>query len=59
MLASAGFTTADGGEQMRLAPSERRRLVELRIGADDPDDLARIEADLARLEIPVSATPAR
>jgi len=48
----AGFTTADGGEQMRLVPSERRRLVELRIGADDPDDLARIEADLARLEIP-------
>ncbi len=48
----AGFSTADGGEQMRLVTTARRRLVELRVGADDPDDLARIASSLTRLEIP-------
>ena len=48
----ASFRTADGGEQLRLVPAPRRRLVELRIGADDPDDLARIAAELARLDVP-------
>jgi catechol 2,3-dioxygenase-like lactoylglutathione lyase family enzyme len=52
-----GFATADGGEQLRLVPSARRRLVELRVGADDPDDLARIAAALARLEIPAEQDP--
>ncbi|MCC6766879.1 MAG: VOC family protein [Deltaproteobacteria bacterium] len=36
------FATVDGGEQLRLVPTPTRRLVELAIGADDPDDLARI-----------------
>jgi catechol 2,3-dioxygenase-like lactoylglutathione lyase family enzyme len=49
---AASFRTADGGEQLRLVPAPRRRLVELRIGADDPDDLARISAGLARLDVP-------
>ncbi|MDI2124747.1 VOC family protein [Yinghuangia seranimata] len=49
------FATADGGDQLRLVPGERRRLVEIRIGADDPDDIDRIAARLARLEI--AATP--
>jgi len=48
-----GFTTTDGGEQLRLVATPRRRLVELRIGADDVDDVGRIASALARLEIPV------
>ncbi|HEV2638221.1 MAG TPA: VOC family protein [Actinocrinis sp.] len=48
------LSTVDGGEQLRLVPGERRRLLELRIGADDPDDLDRVAASLARLEIPAT-----
>src|ERR1700684_4169811 len=43
------FATADGGEQLALRPAERRRLLEIAIGADDPDDLGRVEAGLRRL----------
>ncbi len=53
------FTTRDGGEQMHLVHSPRRRLVELRIGADDPDDIARIAAALRALDTPVDATADR
>jgi catechol 2,3-dioxygenase-like lactoylglutathione lyase family enzyme len=49
----ATFATADGGEQLRLAQAGRRRLLQLGIGADDPDDLDRIASNLARLDIPV------
>jgi catechol 2,3-dioxygenase-like lactoylglutathione lyase family enzyme len=45
------FATAEGGEQLVLRPAERRRLLELGIGADDTDDLDRIEAGLKRLEV--------
>lgn len=38
----ARFATADAGEQLRLVETPTRRLLELRVGADDPDDLARI-----------------
>jgi catechol 2,3-dioxygenase-like lactoylglutathione lyase family enzyme len=48
---TAGFSTVDGGEQLRLVAGQRRRLVELRIGADDQDDVDRVESALARLEI--------
>src|SRR6476469_1260304 len=34
------LATADGGEQLALRPSERRRLLGIGIGADDPDDLS-------------------
>ena len=50
------FTTGDGGEQMRLVPAARRRLVELRVGADDPDDIERVAAALARLDIAAMRT---
>jgi catechol 2,3-dioxygenase-like lactoylglutathione lyase family enzyme len=43
------FATADGGDQLRLARSPTRRLLELGVGADDPDDLGRISASMARL----------
>lgn len=39
--ATRTFSTADGGEQLRIVHSPRRRLVELGVGADDPDDLDR------------------
>ncbi|HEY7814799.1 MAG TPA: dioxygenase, partial [Nakamurella sp.] len=45
------LATADGGEQLALRPAERRRLLEIGIGADDPDDLSRIEASLRRLGV--------
>ena len=45
------FATADGGEQLALRSAERRRLLEIGIGADDPDDLDRVEAGLRRLEV--------
>jgi catechol 2,3-dioxygenase-like lactoylglutathione lyase family enzyme len=41
------FATADGGEQLRLVETPTRRLLELRVAADDPDDLARIAAAAA------------
>src|ERR1700745_3581405 len=43
------LATGDGGEQLAVRPAERRRLLEIGIGADDPDDLSRIEASLRRL----------
>ena len=46
------FSTADAGRQLRLLPAPVRRLLELRVGADDPDDLARAAAGLARLGAP-------
>lgn len=42
------FSTADGGEQLRLVHAPLRRLVELGVAADDQDDLARISASLRR-----------
>jgi len=46
-----GFATADGGEQLRIVHSARRRLVQLGIGVDDPDDLDRVAASLAAIGI--------
>lgn len=45
----AAFTTVDGGEQLRIVHAPTRRLVELGVGADDPDDLHRIASRLAGL----------
>lgn len=53
---SALLSTADGGEQLRIVATPRRRLVELGVGADDPDDLDRVAAALARLDVPVQRT---
>ncbi|GAA1369481.1 VOC family protein [Streptomyces beijiangensis] len=50
------LSTIDGGEQLRIVHSSRRRLVELGVGADDPDDLDRVAASLARLDVPVHRT---
>ncbi len=42
------FATTDGGRQLRIEYAPTRRLVELRVAADDADDLARTAASLAR-----------
>src|SRR6201995_2067012 len=47
------FSAGDGGEQLTLVPPPRRRLVELRVGADDPDDIGRVAASLAGLDLAV------
>src|SRR5262249_59109023 len=60
-LAPAGdarFSTVDGGEQLRLVPSPRRRPIHLGIGGDDPDDLGRVAASLARVAIAGRRAPA-
>jgi catechol 2,3-dioxygenase-like lactoylglutathione lyase family enzyme len=46
------FNTTDGGEQLRLVHSPLRRLVELTVGADDPDDLDRVARQLDALGVP-------
>lgn len=50
-LGDGRFASADGGEQLRLVTTPTRRLVELGIGADDADDLARISRALHGLGI--------
>jgi catechol 2,3-dioxygenase-like lactoylglutathione lyase family enzyme len=35
------FSTTDAGRQLRIVPAPTRRLVEMRVGVDEPDDLAR------------------
>lgn len=51
-----GFATSDGGEQLRIIETPRRRLVQLGVGADDPDDLDRIASSLERLGIGFNRT---
>jgi catechol 2,3-dioxygenase-like lactoylglutathione lyase family enzyme len=51
---SGTFATTQGGEQLRLLPATKRGLVELGIGADDPDDVARVARALARLGVAAS-----
>ena len=47
------FATVDGGEQLTIVGSDLRRLVRLGIGVDDQDDLDRVAAGLAALDVPV------
>jgi catechol 2,3-dioxygenase-like lactoylglutathione lyase family enzyme len=51
------FTTRDAGRQLRIVPAPTRRLVEVRIGVDDPDDLAAAAARLQRLGNPAQTGP--
>ena len=50
------FSTLDAGRQLRIVHAPTRRLVEMRIGVDDPDDLNRVAASLARLDLPHTLT---
>jgi catechol 2,3-dioxygenase-like lactoylglutathione lyase family enzyme len=44
------LATLDGGDQLTITPAPQRRLLEIGIGADDPDDIDRIAANLAALD---------
>lgn len=46
-LGGGRFATADGGEQLQIVHSQRRRAVEVGVGVDDPDDLDRMADSLA------------
>jgi catechol 2,3-dioxygenase-like lactoylglutathione lyase family enzyme len=50
-LGGGAFRTEDGGEQLRIGYAPSRRLVELGIGVDDSDDIARIASRLAKLGV--------
>jgi catechol 2,3-dioxygenase-like lactoylglutathione lyase family enzyme len=55
-LSSAGdgwLAARDTGPQLRIVEAPTRRLLELRIAADDTDDLDRIARQLSRLELAV------
>lgn len=56
-LGGGRFATADGGEQLALVAAPQRRLIELGVGVDDPDDLARVAGSLNRLGIGSERTP--
>jgi catechol 2,3-dioxygenase-like lactoylglutathione lyase family enzyme len=51
--ADGWLTTLDAGRQLRIVHAPTRRLVELHIGVDDHDDLARAADNLARLGVAV------
>jgi hypothetical protein len=48
------FHTRDGGAQLQIVESPARRLLDLGIGVDDPDDLDRIDSRLAKLGVATS-----
>ncbi len=43
------FATRNGGEQLHIVHAPTRRLVELTVAADDPDDITATTARLTRL----------
>ncbi|MDJ0413853.1 VOC family protein [Rhodococcus opacus] len=66
------FATRNGGEQLHIVHAPTRRLVELTVAADDPDDIAAITSRLTGLGVaieqngtsvsavePVTGTPVR
>lgn len=55
-LGDGRFATVDAGEQLRLVQTPIRRLVEITIGADDPDDISRIAGKLRSLDLPAMAS---
>jgi hypothetical protein len=54
---AGALATVDGGEQLRIVHSRRRRLVQLGIGVDDPNDLDRVAASLAGLGMTAERDP--
>jgi catechol 2,3-dioxygenase-like lactoylglutathione lyase family enzyme len=56
--ADGWFRTLDAGRQLRIEYAPTRRLVEMRVAADDADDLSRVAASLARLGLPAGLSEA-
>ncbi|MGW2282739.1 VOC family protein [Streptomyces sp. NPDC001770] len=52
------FSSRDGGRQLRIVRAAHRRLIEVRIGVDTPDDLAAAASRLHRMGITSEATGA-
>jgi catechol 2,3-dioxygenase-like lactoylglutathione lyase family enzyme len=50
-LPGGWFATQDGGPQLRIVLAPTRRLIEVCVGADDSDDLARITHNLTTIGI--------
>jgi catechol 2,3-dioxygenase-like lactoylglutathione lyase family enzyme len=50
------FATTDGGDQLELVATPRRRLVELRLGCETTDDLDRIARRVTNLGPPVEVS---
>jgi hypothetical protein len=53
-LGNNSFGTRDGGEQLKIVHAPTRRLVELGVGVDNDDDVARVTSNMTRLGVPVS-----
>ena len=51
------FTTRDGGRQLRIVQTPTRRLVDVHVGVDDADDLARAADNLQRMGVTVDRGP--
>jgi catechol 2,3-dioxygenase-like lactoylglutathione lyase family enzyme len=49
-VAPGRYATTDGGEQLHLVTAPVRRLLEIELGCDEADDLARIERQLISLD---------
>lgn len=48
---NGGFSTADGGQQLRLVQAPQRRLLEIGVGVDHAEDLDKIASQLTRLDL--------
>ncbi|HEY5858487.1 MAG TPA: VOC family protein, partial [Aldersonia sp.] len=51
------FATRDGGDQLEIVSAPRRRLVELAVAADTPDDTAAVASRLTALGQQVATDP--
>lgn len=53
------LSTLEGGEQLHVAYADRRRLLAMSVAADDDDDLGRVSAQLARLDLDINVGEGR
>ncbi|HZZ45323.1 MAG TPA: VOC family protein [Pseudonocardia sp.] len=50
------FATVDGGEQLEIVHSDRRRLLDVGVGVHDQDDLHRVRSALSTLGVSATGT---
>lgn len=53
------LSTVDGGRQLRVVEAPRRMLLELVVGADDDDDIARVGRNLDGMRLPSESSSER